>query len=136
MDTPDTPNRIRRYRLKLYPTKEQADRLQELRLICGDLQNACIERYQAVYSREHRTLRQYELSKEITAVRAACPEWQAFPAMTPHLVYGRVQLAYQSNVPPPARWRNMEHAKVQAPGYEPVNPACRDRSAWLDYRAA
>ena len=132
MDTPDTPNRIRRYRLKLYPTKEQADRLHALRLICGDLQNACIERYQAVYSREHRTLRQYELSKEITAVRAACPEWQAFPAMTPHLVYGRVQLAYQAMFRR-QRWRN---AKVQAPGYEPVNPACRDRSAWLDYRAA
>jgi hypothetical protein len=45
MDTPDTPNRIRRYRLKLYPTKEQADRLHALRLICGDLQNACIELY-------------------------------------------------------------------------------------------
>jgi hypothetical protein len=82
MDTPDTPNRIRRYRLKLYPTKEQADRLHGLRLICGDLQNACIERYREVYASEHRTLRRYELSKWITARRAACPVWRAFPAMT------------------------------------------------------
>jgi len=96
MDTPDTPNHIRRYRLKLYPTKEQADRLHAWRLMCGDLQNACIERYREVYASEHRTLRRYELSKWITAVRAACPEWRAFPAMTPHLVYGRVCLAYQA----------------------------------------
>jgi len=64
--------------------------------MCGDLQNACIERYREVYASEHRTLRRYELSKWITAVRAACPEWRAFPAMTPHLVYGRVCLAYQA----------------------------------------
>jgi putative transposase len=101
---------IRRYVFKLYPTPDQAAALHEQREMMPDLWNACKQRCEDVYRREHRMLTYFDLCFEIKALRRECPEWAVIPVGTCRRVAKLLTLAY-------AAFFRRAKAGGEAPGY-------------------
>ena len=92
---------VRRYTFKLYPTKAQADRLHEMRRLCGELWNALLVQREMAYRaydfhRAGKPLSFFDQAKEITALRAAMPEYAAMSSVTAKSVAKRLDLAFQA----------------------------------------
>jgi putative transposase len=64
-----------RYTFRLDPNAAQDTALRGQLLMLGELWNALLQRREDVYRRERRTLSKHEQYKEITELRAECPEW-------------------------------------------------------------
>lgn len=68
---------IRRYTFKLYPTPAQDAVLRVQAAMMVDLWNALLQRCEDTYRRERRHPGLKQLSREITELYEACPEWRA-----------------------------------------------------------
>jgi hypothetical protein len=64
-----------RYTFRLDPNAAQDTALRGQLLMLGELWNALLQRREDVYRRERRRLSKHEQYKEITDLRAECPEW-------------------------------------------------------------
>lgn len=89
-------NETRRYVFKLYPTAPQADIFHIQRKMCADLWNAMKQRIEDTYRRERRMLSYFDLTNEITQLRAECPEWAVVPAVTSQRVAKWLTDSYQA----------------------------------------
>jgi transposase len=87
---------LRRYTFKLYVTAAQEAALREQLLMMGQLWNALLQRREDVYRREGRTLGKRDQYKEITALRAECPEWAALSVAAARGVADRLDKAFKA----------------------------------------
>ena len=93
---------LRRYTFKLYPTKAQAAALTEQASMCASLWNALLEMRESFYRRAKQrgdkktSLTAFDQGKDLTELRAACPEWAAMPRGTQERVAGDLDLAMKA----------------------------------------
>lgn len=147
----------RRYRFKLYPSREQAEELQRQCYMVGDLWNALLQRQEDNYRRwkagqradaadwpergeararrmwaEGRAIKahlsEYDLGAELTALYADCPEWRALSTWTGRRVARAMDDAFK------AFFRRAKAGAGAQSGYPRFRPR-RDQN-WLPHRAA
>jgi putative transposase len=97
----------RRYLFQLYPSAAQAETLREQCAMMIDLWNALLQRHEDIYRRTrgqrgvvHSEARPYytffDMTKEITGLRAECPEWRALSVWSAYGVAESLDLAFQA----------------------------------------
>lgn len=98
---------IRRYTFKLYPNAVQTAALHEQRMMMADLWNALLQRNEDCYRRtngqrhvshgEGRSrLSFFDMTNEITKLRAECPEWRALSVWSAHRVAFSLDEAFKT----------------------------------------
>ena len=91
---------MRRYTFKLYPNRAQEAALREQARMCALLWNALLEMRETYYRRARQrgakktSLTAFDQGKDITALRAALPEWRAQPRGTQERVADMLDLAF------------------------------------------
>jgi putative transposase len=97
----------RRYLFQLYPSAAQAETLRAQCAMMIDLWNALLQRHEDIYRRTrgqrgvvHSEARPYytffDMTKEITGLRAECPEWRALSVWSAYCVAESLDLAFQA----------------------------------------
>jgi transposase len=97
----NAPTALRRYTFKLYPSATQEAELLQLAGMLAQLWNALLEMRETHYRRAlqsaaKRTLTAFDQGKEITKLRAECPEWRAIPAGHAERVAGDLDKAFKA----------------------------------------
>ncbi len=92
---------LRRYTFKLYPNASQDVALRGLASMLAQLWNAMLEMREAHYRRAlqtggKRTLSAFDQGKEITKLRAECPEWAALPSGHGERIAGDLDKAFKA----------------------------------------
>lgn len=92
---------LRRYTFKLYPNASQDVALRGLASMLAQLWNAMLEMRETHYRRAlqtggKRTLSAFDQGKEITKLRAECPEWAALPSGHGERVAGDLDKAFKA----------------------------------------
>lgn len=133
------PTFQRRYTFKLYPTTAQSAAMAEQYRMVAALWNAMMERQETTYRRTRGQrgvlhadgqshLTYYDLTAEVTALRQACPEWEALSVWTGHRVARAMTDAFK------AFFRRAKAGAGASAGY-PRYRAAR-RANWLPHRFA
>ena len=73
----DTTTQIRVYKYRLYPTKPQEAAMFETLRLTRTLYNAALEQRISAYKKQGKTVTGYDQQKELTALKEACPEFEA-----------------------------------------------------------
>ena len=68
------------FKYRLYPTKAQVEALDLILWRCRDLYNAGLQERREAWRLAHKSLSFYEQSRELPALKAACPEYKAVPS--------------------------------------------------------
>ncbi len=118
---------LRRYTFKLYPNRAQEAALHGQREMCCDLWNAFLQMREEHWRREQRKpkearkgLTAFDQAKEVTKLRAACPEWKEMNSASQALVAKMLDEAFK------AFFRRAKAGKGAASGY----PIYKSRRRW------
>jgi len=87
---------IKTFRYRLYPTKPQEAALFETLRLTRTLYNAGLEQRHEAYRKTGKTLSAYDQQKELTALKAACPEFGGVYSHVLQDVLDRLDRAYKS----------------------------------------
>ncbi len=125
---------VRRYSFKLYPTTEQRIELERQAHMMGDLWNALLQRQEDTYRRFRQGrapkghLSFFDMTAEITQLRAECPEWAALSVWSAHRVAKALDQAFQ------AFFRRAKAGAGGQSGYPRYRPY--RMQAWVPHRFA
>ena len=95
-------NVLRRYTFKLYPNADQEEALREQARMCAMLWNALLDMRETFYRRARQkgekktSLTAFDQGKDLTALRAECPEWAAQPRGTQERVAEMLDNAFKA----------------------------------------
>ena len=91
----ENTTQIRVYRYRLYPTKPQEVAMFETLRLTRTLYNAGLEQRIAAYRKQGKTVTAYDQQKELTALKAECPEFNAVYSHVLQDVFDRLDKAYK-----------------------------------------
>ena len=87
---------MRTYKFRIEPTKDQRKKLDETRVYCRRLYNACLEQRIIAYKRGGISLSYYTQKKELPQLKTACPEYKTVHSQVLQNVVERLDKAFQS----------------------------------------
>ena len=87
---------IRTYRYPLKATRRQLAVLDEWRVRCAELYNAALEQRRTAWRMSRTSVTRYDQTADLTALRAAMPEWAAMPALVARSALTRLDRAFQA----------------------------------------
>lgn len=87
---------IKTFKYRLYPTKPQQAALFETLRLTRQLYNGGLEQRREAYRKQGKTLSAYDQHKELTALKAECPEFTQVYSHVLQDVFDRLDKAYKS----------------------------------------
>ena len=87
---------VRTYRYRLYPTKPQEAAMLETLRLTRTLYNAGLEQRREAYRKHGKTLSAYDQQRELTALKAECPEFAGVYSHVLQDVFDRLDKAYKA----------------------------------------
>jgi putative transposase len=85
----------RKVTYRMYPTTKQAKALEHLLTLHQRLYNAALEQRKTAYRRQRASVGYAEQCRDLTALRAADPEYASLNAQSVQVTLRRVDLAFQ-----------------------------------------
>jgi putative transposase len=87
---------IRTFRYPLHPTKAQKFVLTSWLIACQQLYNAALQERRDAWRKQRTSVTRVDQQKELTALRAADPEWDAVPVWVARSALARLDRAFKS----------------------------------------
>ena len=89
---------LRSFKVKLYPSQEQASRLRKYLSVSRFVYNLALEQRKLIWSQQGRSITLYDQYKELTKCRAENAKLRSVPALVTRDAIRRLDLAYKSAV--------------------------------------
>jgi putative transposase len=86
----------RTYKYRLYPTRQQQQRLNEQLALCCELYNAALQERRDAYKTCRRSISRWEQDAQLPEMKASRPEFRDVPSQTLQDVLERVDKTYQA----------------------------------------
>ena len=83
------------YRYRIYPNREQEQKLSSVLSLCCELYNACLEERREAYRLQYKTLSKYDQVNELTEMKKVDERFKTVPSHVLQDVVFRVDKAYQ-----------------------------------------